>query len=53
MPTEMPTALASDAAETDADVRARREWIETVFVGLFAAAAIVCASLLAAVTGLV
>jgi hypothetical protein len=53
MSTEMPRAFASDAAEADADLRARREWIETLFAGLFAAAAVVGASLLAVVTGLV
>ncbi len=53
MSTEAPAAPASDVAKTDADVRARRGWIETAFVALFAAAAVVCASLLAVVTGLV
>jgi nitrogen fixation/metabolism regulation signal transduction histidine kinase len=53
MSTEMRRALASDAAEADANLQARREFIEAVFTGLFAAAAIVGASLLAVVTGLV
>jgi hypothetical protein len=52
--TEMPAALASDLAGSDADVQqARREWIETALVVLFTAAAVVCASVLAVVTGLV
>jgi len=53
MPTELPQAFASDAAEIDADLRARREWIEAILAGLFAAAAVVGASLLAVVSGLV
>ena len=52
MPTEL-RAFASDAAETEADLRARRQWIETVLAGLFAAAAVISASLLAVVSGLV
>jgi hypothetical protein len=53
MSTKMHGALASDAAEADADLQARREWVEAVLTGLFAATAIVGASLLAVVTGLV
>ena len=54
MSAEMPAALASDVAETDADAqRARRERIETAIVVLFTVTAVLCASLLAVMTGLV
>jgi hypothetical protein len=56
MSTEMPAALASDLAGSNADAdvqQARREWIETALVVLFTAAAVLCASVLAVVTGLV
>jgi len=53
MSTQAPIAFASDAAEASAEVEARRAWIEAVFVGVFAAAAVVGASVLAVVTGLV
>jgi hypothetical protein len=53
MSTQAPTAFASDVTETDAEVEARRAWIEAVCVAVFTAAAVVCASVLAVVTGLV
>jgi hypothetical protein len=53
MSTQAPIAFGSDAAEANAEVEARRAWIEAVFVAVFAAAAVVCASVLAVVTGLV
>ena len=53
MSTQAPIAFASDAAEANAEVEAKRAWIEAVFVGVFAAAAVVGASVLAVVTGLV
>jgi hypothetical protein len=52
--TEMPAALGGGMAGTDADAeQARRERIETVFVVLFGTAAVLCASFLAVVTGLI
>ncbi len=54
MATEMPAALGGGMAGTDADAeQARRERIETVFVVLFGTAAVLCASFLAVVTGLI
>lgn len=53
MATEMPAALGGGMAGTDADAeQARRERIETVFVVLFGTA-VLCASFLAVVTGLI
>jgi hypothetical protein len=53
MSTEAAAALVRNVAETDAGAeQTRRERIETAFVALLAAAAVVCASLLAVVTGL-
>jgi len=53
MSSQAPIAFASDAAAANAEVEARRAWIEAVFVAVFAAAAVVCASVLAVVTGLI
>jgi len=54
MATEMPAALGGGMAGTDADAeQARRERIEAVFVVLFGTAAVLCASFLAVVTGLI
>ncbi|HXD14769.1 MAG TPA: hypothetical protein VNU65_11380 [Xanthobacteraceae bacterium] len=54
MATEMPAALGGVMAGTETDAeQARRERIETVFVVLFGAAAVFCASFLAVVTGLI
>jgi len=54
MATEMPAALGGGMAGTETDAeQARRERIETVFVVLFGTAAVLCASLLAVVTGLI
>jgi len=58
MSTKMPAALVSEAAEIDADAgpgarQARRKWIETALVVALTAAAVLCASFFAVVTGLV
>lgn len=54
MATEMPAALGGGMEGTDADAeKARRERIETVYVVLVGTAAVLCASFLAAVTGLI
>jgi hypothetical protein len=54
MATEMPAALGGGMAGTETDAeQARRERIETVFVVLFGTAAVLCASFLAVVTGLI
>ncbi len=50
--TEMPAALAHQAPEA-ADQAQQHRWIELALVALFAAAAVVFASSLAVVTGLV
>jgi hypothetical protein len=54
MATEMPAALGGGMAQTKTDAeQARRERIEMVFVVLFGTAAVLCASFLAVVTGLI
>ena len=50
MSTQLHGALASNAAETEP--KATRAWIETAVAVLFAVAAVVCVSLLGAITGL-
>ena len=50
--TEMPAALAREALE-EADQARTRQWIEPALTALFAAAAVVFASSLAVVIGLV
>jgi hypothetical protein len=50
--TELPAALATHAAETTGR-GAKSQWIETALAVLFAAAAVLLASSLAVVTGLV
>jgi len=52
MPTDMPVALAPEAAEAEADVATKREWIATALTIVFATAAVLFASFLAVVTGL-
>ncbi len=54
MSTEMPAALASDAAGVEAEPQAAAgAWIETALAVLFTVAAVLVASFLAVVTGLV
>jgi hypothetical protein len=53
MSTDLPAALAGEAAETGADDQATREWIATALTVVFATVAVVFASFVAVVTGLV
>jgi len=54
MSTDLPAALANEAAATAAEVQsARGVWVETALSVLFAAAAVLFVSFLAVVTGLV
>jgi hypothetical protein len=52
--TEMPVSFAREAVDDATEVQAARsQWIETAVAVLFTAAAVVFASFLAVVTGLV
>jgi hypothetical protein len=56
MSTDLPAALMREAAEVGADEReaqAAREWIATVLTAVFATIAVLFASFVAVVTGLV
>jgi hypothetical protein len=54
MSTDMPAALASEAAEATAESQsAPAAWIETALTVVFTAAAVLFVSFLAVVTGLV
>ncbi len=53
MPAVMPAVLAGEAAEADAGAPAKSEWIATALTVTATAAAVLFASFLAVVTGLV
>ena len=53
MSTDVPAALVSEAADGEADTEAKRQWLATTLTVLFAAAAVLVASCVAVVTGLV
>ena len=51
--TDMPAAFAGEAAEAAAEAQAKRDWIATALTVLAAATAVLLASFVAVVTGLV
>lgn len=51
--TDMPAAFAGEAAPADAEARAKREWIATALTVVAAATALLLASFVAVVTGLI
>jgi len=53
MSTNMPVALVGEAADGEADTQAKRQRLATALTVLFAAAAVLLASFVAVVTGLV
>ena len=53
MSTDVPAALVSEAADGEADTQTKRQSLATALRVLFAAAAVLLASFVAVVTGLV